>query len=88
MSVGQLPIQKLPAKLVVLMVFDKDDEGELRPAFEAREMPDERRAVATAREMARRHDGVIAWAREVNPAAGEYGPSEVLYRHGSIPDLD
>lgn len=86
---GQLPEPKGgKTKLIVLMAFDKGEDGELLPAFEAREMPDERRAVATARELARRHDGVIAWMRDANPATGEFGPSEEIYRAGEIPDLD
>lgn len=31
------------------------------PAFEAREMRDEASAIRTAKEMARRHVGVITW---------------------------
>jgi hypothetical protein len=89
MSVGKLPEPKLPKlKLIVLMAFDRGEEGELVPAFEAREMPDERRAVQTAQEMSHRHDGVIAWARDANPALGEFGVSEELFRSGDIPDLD
>jgi hypothetical protein len=85
---GQLPEPKLATKLIVLCAFDRDEDGTLQAAFEPREMPDERRAISTAREMSRRHVGVIAWMREANPAAGEYGPSEVLYQSGDIPDLD
>jgi hypothetical protein len=85
---GQLPEPKFATKLIVLCAFDKGDEGVLRAAFEPREMPDERRAITTARDMAKRHVGVIAWMRSVNPALGEFGPSEVLYQAGEIPDLD
>jgi hypothetical protein len=60
MSTGQLPVPKLGQKLVVLMAFDRDEEGALQPAFEPRQMPDERRAIQTAKEMATRHVGVIA----------------------------
>lgn len=88
MPTGQLPVQKLAAKLIVLCAFDRDEDGMLQAAFEPREMPDERRAISTARTMAAHHAGVIAWMREANPAAGEYGPSEVLYQSGDIPDLD
>lgn len=89
MSVGQLPEPKVPKmKLIVLMAFDKGEDGDLTPAFEAREMPDERRAIQTAKEMAHRHDGVIAWARDANPALGEFGVSEELFRAGEIPDMD
>lgn len=75
---GQMPEPKSAVtKLIVLMAFDKDEEsGELLPAFEAREMPDERRAVLTAKEMACRHAGVITWSREADLKLGEYGWSE------------
>ena len=49
---------------------------------------DERRAIATARLLALSHNGVIAWSREANVAVGEYGPPEVLYQAGDVPDLD
>jgi len=42
----------------------------------------------TAKEMARRHTAVITWARDANPAIGEYGPSEVLFQADEVPDLD
>ncbi|RYE07403.1 MAG: hypothetical protein EOP22_18025 [Hyphomicrobiales bacterium] len=87
-SKGQLPVAKLADKLIVLLAFDKDEEGNLQPAFEPREMQDERRAVATARLMALNHAGVITWMREANLARGEYGPAEVLYQAGEVPDLD
>jgi hypothetical protein len=85
---GQLPEQEpFVGKLIVLCAFDRDEEtGELVAAFEPREMPDERRAVLAAKEMSRRH--AITWAREADLRLGEYGWSEVLYQHGSIPDLD
>lgn len=72
----------------MLWAFDRGEGGELYPAFEVREMPDERRAVTKARELSYHHAGVIAWSREANPAEGDYGPSEVLFQHGAIPDLD
>lgn len=85
---GQLPVPKLPDKLIVLMAFDRDDEGVLQPAFEPREMPDERRAVSTARLLSHSHAGVITWKRDANPAIGEFGPPEVLFQHGDVPDMD
>lgn len=85
---GQLPVAKTPARLIVLWAFDRTDEGELVPAWDAREMPDERRAVARAKEITGLHAGIICWAREADLVVGDYGPSEILYRHGSIPDLD
>ena len=85
---GQLPEPKLPDHFIVLIAFDRDEEGTLQPVFEPREMPDERRAVSAAREMARRHAGVITWRREANLALGEFGPPEILFQDGDVPDLD
>jgi hypothetical protein len=87
-SVGVLPEPKLPSQLIVLMAFDRDDDGNRQPVFDAREMPDERRAVATARLLSHQHAGVITWRRAANPAIGEFGPPEVLYQAGDVPDLD
>jgi hypothetical protein len=44
--------------------------------------------VLRAKEIAHLHAGVIAWSREMNAAIGDFGPSQVLCRHGAIPDLD
>jgi hypothetical protein len=84
---GQLPVA-VPTKLVVLMAFDQDKDGNLRPAWDAREMQSADRAVRKAKDIAHLHAGVIAWSREANIALGDYGQSEVLYQHGLIPDLD
>ncbi|HTN63659.1 MAG TPA: hypothetical protein VL147_19250 [Devosia sp.] len=48
-----------PTKLIVLLAFDKAEDGELVPAFEPREMRDESTAIRTAKELAQRHIGVI-----------------------------
>ena len=77
-----------PTKLIVLLAFDRSEEGELLPAFEPREMRDEGTAIRTAKEMARRHVGVIAWSRSADLLLGEFGPPVVLYQHGDVPDLD
>ena len=85
---GVLPEPKLAGHLIVLVAFDRDEEGTLQPAFEAREMLDERRAIATARMLSHSHVGVITWRREANLAEGEYGSPEVLYRAGDVPEMD
>lgn len=73
--------------LVVLAAFDRDDEGNLYPAFEARQIPDEARAVREAKTIADKHAGVIAWSRSADPAVGEYGEPKVLYQHGEVPEM-
>lgn len=88
MSTGQLPVQKPKTKLIVLMAFDHGDDGELVPAFDAREMPDEDRAVRVAKDLATRHPGVITWSRSARPDVGDYGEPVVLFQHGDVPDLD
>jgi hypothetical protein len=77
-----------PTKLIVLLAFDKSEDGELLPAFEPREMRDEGTAIRTAKEMARRHVGVITWSRTADLVMGEFGPPVVLYQQGDVPDLD
>ena len=64
----------VPGELIVLLAFDRDEDGELQPAFEPREMPDERRARQAALAMKERFAGVIAWVRDADPALGEFGP--------------
>lgn len=76
------------AKLIVLMAFDKNDDGELVPAFEPRQLDDEARAKREAKAIADKHAGVIAWSRDADPAIGEYGEPSELFRSGEIPDLE
>ena len=77
-----------PTKLIVLLAFDRSEDGELLPAFEPREMRDEGTAIRTAKELARRHVGVITWSRSADLILGEFGPPVVLYQDGDVPDLD
>ena len=77
-----------PSTLIVVWAFDKGEDGEMVPAWEPREMPDERRAIAAAKLAAATHAAAIAWKRAVRPDKGEFGEPEVLYRHGPVPDLD
>lgn len=88
-SVGVVPEAKAPPSvLIVMWAFDKNDEGDMVPAFDPREMPDERRAIAAARLAAATHAAAIAWKRTVRPDRGEFGEPEVLFSHGPVPDLD
>lgn len=76
-------------KLIVLAAFDRDDEtGELRPAFEPREMRDEGQARQQAALIKGDHAGVIAWARSADPDLGEFGPPEVLAVYGEVPEME
>lgn len=75
-------------KLVVLAAFDRDDEGELRPAFEPREMRDEDQARRQALMIKDQHAGVIAWVRDADPNLGEFGPPTVLAQYGDVPEME
>ena len=76
-------------KLIVLAAFDRDDEtGELRPAFEPREMRDAEQARQQAFFLKGSHAGVIAWSREARPDIGEFGPPEILAVYGDVPVME
>ncbi|WP_246753057.1 hypothetical protein [Sinorhizobium sp. BG8] len=76
------------SKLIVLAAFDRNDEGCIIPAFDPRQIETEERAVRDAKVIATYHAGVVAWRRDADPNAGEYGPPIVLYQHGEIPDME
>jgi hypothetical protein len=82
-----LPQTKMP-KLVVVAAFDPDDAGDLQAVFGPAEQQSGKRAIRTAKMLASKHGGVIAWSREDNPELGEYGPPTLLYLHGSVPDME
>ncbi|HEY8578204.1 MAG TPA: hypothetical protein VIL88_17900 [Devosia sp.] len=79
-----------PTKLIVLLAFVRDEEGELRSAFEPREMQSEDKAKMDARRMVGlgTYEGVIAWCRSADMVNGVFGDPVVLFQHGNIPDLD
>ncbi|KQZ97784.1 hypothetical protein ASD64_16380 [Mesorhizobium sp. Root157] len=87
MSDDVLPQRKMP-KLIVVMAFDKDDDGNLLTAFGPADQRTEERAVTLARSLADKHVGVIAWSREANPDLGEYGPPTTLFTAGDVPDME
>ena len=81
------PQQKMP-KLIVVMAFDRDEDGELQVAFGPAEQQSEERAIRPAQALASKHAGVIAWSREANPALGEYGEPETLFQAGEVPEME
>ncbi|MER8473197.1 hypothetical protein NKH23_28070 [Mesorhizobium sp. M1328] len=82
-----LPQQKAP-KLIVVTAFDRDETGDLQPVFGPAEQQSEDRAIRTAKALATKHAGVIAWSREANPALGEYGEPKTLFVGGDVPDME
>jgi hypothetical protein len=84
---GQEPVQK-STTLVVVMAFERTEDGELRPAFEAQQAPSEHSAVQRAKLMSRSYAGVIAWKRPADPDRGDFGEPEILFSAGDVPDLE
>ena len=70
-----------PTKLIVAMAFVRDEEGELRPAFEPREMQSEERAAREARLWAGSgpYAGTLAWSRTADLTNGVFGHPDVLF---------
>lgn len=87
MTAHVLPEQKKP-KLIVVVAFDRGEDGELFPAFGPTDQQSEERAVRTAQALASKHVGVIAWSREADPALGDYGPPKTLFFSGEVPDME
>jgi len=82
--------QLLPTKLIVLAAFVRDEEGEVRPAFEPRECQSEGQASQQARVLksSGQYVGVLAWWRDADLINGEFGEPVEIYRWGSIADMD
>jgi hypothetical protein len=64
-----------------------NEDGELVPAFEPRQVDTARRARLDALLLGDGYAGVIAWSREADPETCEYGPRTVIYKRGEIPDF-
>jgi hypothetical protein len=82
------PAPNTPTHLVVVAAFDRGEDGELHPAFEAREMPDEGRAKRAAAMLRGQHAGVIAWSRTADLVNGLFGEPEVLALYGEVPEME
>jgi hypothetical protein len=75
-------------KLIVVIAFDRGEDGELFPAFGPADQQSEDRAIRTARALAAKHAGVIAWSRDADPTLGDYGPPTTLFVSGDVPDME
>jgi hypothetical protein len=87
MSMHVLPEQKKP-KLIVVVAFDRGDDGELFPMYGPADQQSEERAIRIAQALAGKHAGVIAWSRDADPALGDYGPPNTLFVNGDVPDME
>ncbi|MER9353310.1 hypothetical protein NKJ86_10315 [Mesorhizobium sp. M0025] len=87
MSDNMLPTQTKP-KLIVVVAFDRCEDGELFAAYGPTDQQSEERAVRTAKALSSGHVGVIAWSRDADPALGDYGPPTTLFVCGDVPDME
>ncbi|RAZ75855.1 hypothetical protein [Mesorhizobium atlanticum] len=87
MSTHILPEQRKP-KLIVVVAFDRGEDGELFPMYGPADQQSEERAIRIAKTLAGKHAGVIAWSRNADPALGDYGPPETLFVSGDVPDME
>lgn len=80
----------LPTRLVVMLAFVRDEEGELRPAFEPRECQSEGQAKQQAlmAKASGKYEGVLAWARDADLVNGDFGPPAVIYEWGEAPEME
>lgn len=79
-----------PTRLIVVAAFVRDEEGELRPAFDARECQSEDQAKQQARIMAagEKYAGVLSWWRSADLVNGEFGEPVEIYRWGAVPEME
>lgn len=75
-------------RLIVVVAFDSDEEGNLLPIDEGTQCQSEHQAKSLALDLSRKHAGVIAWSREAFPEVGEYGEPVELARFGDVPDME
>lgn len=80
-------MSQLP-RLIVVQVFDLDEEGTPQASGEPMQFDSEDRARRHALGIADKHAGVIAWWREANPSLGEYGEPTIIYQAGEVGELD
>jgi hypothetical protein len=70
----------------VVVVFDRTEEGELRPG-EAREVQSAEAARRRAALLAGAHAGVVAFSRVGDSVTGEFTDAKILSQAGEV-DLD
>jgi hypothetical protein len=76
----------LPVTYHVVIAFDRDAEGNLKPS-EAREVMSPIVAERRARALALEHAGALAFSRTGDPTTGEFQDAVILARFGEV-DLD
>ena len=74
--------------LVVVAAFERTEDGDLRPAFEAQQAPSEHSAIQRAKLMSRSYAGVIVWKRPADSDRGDFGEPGVLFQAGDVPEME
>ena len=80
----------VPTKLIVYVAFVRDEEGELQPAFDAREAQSEAGAKQQVRLLwsSGKYAGALAWWRSADLQNGEFGDPVVLFQEGEVPEME
>ncbi|HEX5933696.1 MAG TPA: hypothetical protein VFY63_05990 [Pseudorhizobium sp.] len=73
---------------IFLVAFDLDDRQQPVPAFKPRLASTEEAACEEAKELARRHAGVLVWKRTGDPIVGEEGDPEIVLQTGTTGDFN
>ncbi len=76
----------MPVTYNVVVAFDRDEEGDLKPG-EAKDVMSSIVAERRARALALEHAGALAFSRTGNPATGEFQDAVILAQFGDV-DLD
>ena len=74
---------KLPVTYHVIIAFDRDAEGDLKPG-EAREVLSPIVAERRARALALEHAGALAFSRTGDPTTGEFQDAVILAQFGEV----
>jgi len=67
----------------VVVAFDRNDEGELKPG-EPQEAPTAGAAERRARALAAEHAGTVAFSRTGDPTTGDFPDAVVLAQFGDV----
>lgn len=70
----------------MLAIVRRAEEGNLRPATEAAQMPSEHTAISRALLMANGYAGVVAWKAPIRTLA--IGEPEIMFRAGDVTELE
>lgn len=74
-------------KLIILQAFNKDENADLVPAFQARTMKTEEIAISEAKSISDDYASVVVWTRDFTPIGLERSTPKVLFQSGLIPIL-